>query len=74
MNDILIHKHLLMSLTLITISNTRSYTVMVGDGNFLPITYIGSGSLPFTLGMLPLKDVLVFPAIAKSLLFVSKIT
>jgi len=49
-------------------------TVMASDGNFLPITHIGSAKLPSTSGMLPLKDVLVCPDIAKSLLSVSKLT
>ncbi|CAL9238119.1 unnamed protein product [Arabidopsis halleri] len=49
-------------------------TVMASDGNFLPITHIGSASLPSTSGNLPLKDVLVCPDIAKSLLSVSKLT
>jgi len=49
-------------------------TVMASDGNFLPITHIGSANLPSTSGNLPLKDVLVCPNIAKSLLSVSKLT
>jgi len=49
-------------------------TIMASDGNFLPITHIGSASLPSTSGNLPLKDVLVCPDIAKSLLSVSKLT
>lgn len=50
--------------------------VMIGDGNgnYLPITHIRSASLPTTSGNLPLKDVLVCPDIAKSLLSVSKLT
>lgn len=51
-----------------------SDTVMVGDGNFLPITHTGSACLPTTLGTLPLFYVLVCPDIAKSLLSVSKLT
>ncbi|XP_010497180.1 PREDICTED: uncharacterized protein LOC109124940 [Camelina sativa] len=51
-----------------------SDTVMASDGNFLPITHIGSSKLPSTSGNLPLKDVLVCPDIAKSLLSVSKLT
>lgn len=51
-----------------------SNTVMVGDGNYLPITHIGSTQLPSTSGTLPLTDVLVCPNIAKSLLSVSKLT
>ncbi|XP_010507762.1 PREDICTED: uncharacterized protein LOC104784433 [Camelina sativa] len=53
---------------------TGTDTVMAGDGNFLPITHIGSANLPSTSGNLPLKDVLVCPAIVKSLLSVSKLT
>lgn len=55
-------------------SYTGSETVMIGDGSFLPITHTGSASLPSTSSMLPLKDVLVCPDIAKYLLSVSKIT
>lgn len=51
-----------------------SDTVLVGDGNFLPITHVGAASFPSISGNLPLKDVLVCPAIAKSLLSVSKLT
>ena len=51
-----------------------SDSVMIGDGNFLPITHTGSALLPTTSGTLPLLDVLVVPDIAKSLLFVSKLT
>lgn len=51
-----------------------SDAVMVGSGEFLPITHIGSTSLPSTSGKLPLNDVLVCLSIAKSLLSVSKIT
>ena len=50
---------------------------MVADGNFLPITHIGSVPLPSasgSSGILSLKDVLVCPNIAKSLLSVSKMT
>ncbi|XP_010481165.1 PREDICTED: uncharacterized protein LOC104760009 [Camelina sativa] len=48
--------------------------VMARDGNFLPITHVGSANLPSTSGNLPLNDVLVCPEIAKSLLSVSKLT
>lgn len=47
---------------------------MVADGNFLPITHIGSTPLQTTSGILSLKDVLACPNIAKSLLSVSKLT
>lgn len=49
-------------------------SIMVGNGNFLPITHTGSASLPSTSGKLPLNDVLVYPEITKSLLSVSKLT
>lgn len=51
--------------------------VMVADGNYLPITHIGSVPLQTasgSSGILSLKDVLVCPNIAKSLLSVSKMT
>lgn len=48
--------------------------VLVGNGEFLPITHTGSTVLPSTSGMLPLKDILVCPDIAKSLVSVSKLT
>lgn len=51
-----------------------SDSVIVGDGSFLPITHVGSANLPSTSGNLPLKDILVCPDIAKSLLSVSKLT
>lgn len=51
-----------------------SYTVMIGDSSFFPITHIGSANLASSSGNLPLKDVLVCPDIAKSLLSVSKLT
>lgn len=46
--------------------------VMVGNGDFLPITHIGSIPLHTPQGILPLADVLVCPEITKSLLSVSK--
>lgn len=50
-----------------------SDTVMLGDGNFLPITHTGSTNLQTLSGNnLPLKDVLVCSDIAKFLLSVSK--
>lgn len=48
--------------------------VMVGNGDFLPITHIGSIPLHTPQGILPLADVLVCPEITKSLLSVSKLT
>ena len=56
---------------------TGNDSVMVADGNFLPITHVGSvplQSAPGSLGIMSLKDVLVCPNIAKSLLSVSKMT
>ena len=49
-------------------------SVIVGNGDFLPITHVGSIALPSLSGTLPLKDVLVCPQITKSLLPVSKLT
>ena len=48
--------------------------VIVGNGDYLPITHIGSIPLHTPKGILPLDDVLVCPAITKSLLSVSKLT
>ena len=48
--------------------------VIVGNGEFLPITHIGSASIQTQTGNLPLLDVLVCPEITKSLLSVSKLT
>lgn len=48
--------------------------VMVGNGDFLPITHVGSASIPTATGKIPLLDVLVCPTITKSLLSVSKLT
>ena len=61
------------------LANSHPYrgndAVMIGDGNFLPITHVGSTDIASTSGTsLPLKDVLVCPGIAKSLLSVSKLT
>ena len=50
-----------------------SETVMVADGNFLPITHVGSTTLTTTTGSIPLCDVLVCPSMQKSLLSVSKL-
>ena len=41
--------------------------IMVGNGDFLPISHVGSVDLHTTQGILPLVDVLVCPGIAKSL-------
>ncbi|CAL9240698.1 unnamed protein product [Arabidopsis halleri] len=51
-----------------------SDTIMVGNGDFLPITHTGSTSISSSSGKLPLTDVLVCPNIEKSLLSVSKLT
>ena len=48
--------------------------VMVGNGDFLPITHIGSIPLQVPQGILPLNDVLICPQITKYLLSVSKLT
>ena len=47
--------------------------VMVGDGAYMPITHIGSATIPSTAGTITLQDVLVCPDIQKSLLSVSKL-
>ncbi|KAG7539479.1 Ribonuclease H-like superfamily [Arabidopsis suecica] len=48
--------------------------VIVGNGDFLPITHVGNLNLTGISGTLPLNDVLVCPDVAKSLLSVSKLT
>ncbi|CAA7031738.1 unnamed protein product [Microthlaspi erraticum] len=48
-------------------------TVMVADGAYLPITHVGSSALASPTSMIPLNDVLVCPAIKKSLLSVTKL-
>ena len=48
--------------------------VMVGNGDFLPITHVGSATIQTASGTIPLLDVLVCPDITKSLLSVSKLT
>ena len=53
---------------------TGSDSVMVGNGEFLPITHTGSTFIATSSGTLPLTDVLVCPNIAKSLMSVSKAT
>ena len=47
--------------------------IMVDDGNFLPITHVGSTTLTTDTGSLPLNDVLICPSMQKSLLFVSEL-
>ncbi|XP_048600004.1 uncharacterized protein LOC106352005 [Brassica napus] len=47
--------------------------IMVADGNFLPITHVGSTTLTTDTGSLPLNDVLICPSMQKSLLSVSKL-
>lgn len=47
---------------------------IVGNGDYLPITHVGSIALQTPQGTLPLKEVLVCPEITKSLLSVSKLT
>lgn len=53
---------------------SESDSVMVGNGEFLPITHTGLTSIASTSGNLILNDVLVCPEIAKPLLSVSKFT
>ena len=48
--------------------------VIVGNGDYLPITHVGSIALHTSQGILKLDDVLVCPEITKSLLSVSKLT
>lgn len=50
---------------------TGSDSVMVGNGEYLPITHTGSTSLASTSGTIHVSDVLVCPKIAKSLLSLS---
>nr|CAC37623.1 copia-like polyprotein [Arabidopsis thaliana] len=47
--------------------------VLVGDGTYLPITHVGSTTISSSKGTIPLNEVLVCPAIQKSLLSVSKL-
>ena len=49
-------------------------SVLVGNGDYLPITHVGTAVLPSLQGKLLLNDVLVCPSITKSLLSVSKLT
>lgn len=48
-------------------------TMLVGNGNQLPITHVGSTVITTPQGSIPLLDVLVCPAIQKSLLSISKL-
>lgn len=48
-------------------------TLMVADGTFVPFTHTGSTTLTSPSGTIPLSEVLVCPAIQKSLLPVSKL-
>lgn len=48
--------------------------VIVGNGDYLPITHVGSIAIHTPQGTLPLRNVLVCPSITKSLLSVSKLT
>lgn len=48
--------------------------MIVGNGNYLPTTHIGSISMQLTQGTLPFKDFLVCHVITKSLLSISKLT
>ena len=51
-----------------------NYQVIVGNGDFLPITHVGSVALQTPTCILPLVDVLVCPNIRKSLPSVAKLT
>lgn len=59
------------------LQNTAQYqgleSVMVADGNYAPITHVGSTNLPVNTGSIPLNEVLVCPSVQKSLLSVSKL-
>lgn len=59
------------------LQNTMPYhgaeSVMVGNGNQLPITHVGSTVINSPQGSIPLLDVLVCPNIQKSLLSISKL-
>lgn len=48
-------------------------SVLVGNGNQLPITHVGSTVITTPQGSIPLLDVLVCPTIQKSLLSISKL-
>lgn len=47
--------------------------VMVGDGAFLPVTYVGSAAITTPSSNINFNEVLVCPDIKKSLLSVSKL-
>ena len=51
-----------------------SDAIMVCDGAYLPNTHIGSTTISTSKGKLPLNEVLVFPTMKKSLMFVSKLS
>lgn len=48
-------------------------SVLVGNGNQLPITHVGSTVITTPQGSIPLLDVLVCPGIQKPLLSISKL-
>lgn len=48
-------------------------TLMVADGTYVPINHTGSTTLTSPSGTIPLSEVLVCPAIQKSLLSVYKL-
>ncbi|KAL0788033.1 hypothetical protein Bca101_004279 [Brassica carinata] len=48
-------------------------SIMVADGNYLPITHVGSTNLSVSTGSLPLNNVMVCPSVQKPLLSVSKL-
>lgn len=48
-------------------------SVLVGNGNQIPITHVGSTVITTPQGNIPLLDVLVCPGIQKSLLSISKL-
>ena len=62
------------SCSLLSLNYLGNDQVIVGNSDYLPITHIGSVPLHTSQGILPLADVLVCPAITKSLLSVSKLT
>lgn len=67
--------HITNSTANLDIANVYSgpENVMVGNGEFLPITHVGQSSLSTPSGKLPLQDVLVCPNIQKPLLSISKL-
>lgn len=46
---------------------------MVVDGDYLPITHVGSTNLTVSTGSLPLNDVFMCPSVEKHLSLVSKL-